>query len=111
MPDVALCRVSDLQEGRGWPVRVGEQRLAVFLVDGELRVIDNVCPHQDSPLDGAAVDGRVLVCPWHGWTFDLDSGALLTAFGDLPGLVRHDAWLDGGVVMARLPEPGRGMGD
>lgn len=111
MPVVALCPASRLVEGRGWPVSVGQRRLAVFLVDGDVRVIDNQCPHQGSPIDGGAVDGRVLVCPWHGWTYDLDSGCLQTAFGPLPGFNRYDAWVDGGMVVARVPDGDACMGD
>jgi nitrite reductase (NADH) small subunit len=32
------------------------------------------CPHRGAPLElGGVVDGE-LVCPWHGWRFDVDTG-------------------------------------
>ena len=50
-----------------------EPVLVVRDVDGSLRAFANVCPHRASLL---AVDrgncGRRLVCPYHGWTFELD---------------------------------------
>lgn len=48
---------------------------AVFADDqANLRVTDAACPHRGGPLvDGVLRDGAV-VCPWHWYTFDLDSG-------------------------------------
>lgn len=111
MPVVALCPLPQLSDGRGWPVRVGALRLAVFLVDGDVRVVRNECSHQASPLDGGAVEDGLLVCPWHGWTYDIETGELQTQFGTLPGLTCYEAWADGGTVYARVPESDIGMGD
>lgn len=86
-------------------------RLAVFLVDGQPRVVLNECSHQGSPLDGGAVDGRLLVCPWHGWTYDIDTGELHTALGPLPGLTCFEAWIADGIVFGRVPESDAGVGD
>ncbi|MDE3105248.1 MAG: Rieske 2Fe-2S domain-containing protein [Acidobacteriota bacterium] len=43
-------------------------------VDGELRAIDNRCPHRDGPLGQGWLEGGSVVCPWHSWTFDLKTG-------------------------------------
>lgn len=41
--------------------------------DGQLRAFANVCPHRASTLvEGSGNCGRRLVCPYHGWTFELD---------------------------------------
>lgn len=41
--------------------------------DRVLRAFVNVCPHRASPLaQGTGNCGRRLVCPYHGWTFELD---------------------------------------
>lgn len=92
-------------------MRIDDRRLAVFLVDGDVRVIDNECAHQASPLDGGAVDGRQLVCPWHGWCYDIDTGSLQIDGGELPGLTVYEAWIDDGTVYARVPESDIGVGD
>ena len=111
MPAHALCPAARLQEGRGWPVRLGGRRLAVFLVDGDVRVVDNECAHQASPLDGGAVDGRLLVCPWHGWCYDIDTGALQTDAGKEPGIGVYEAWVEDGTVYARVPDSDTRVGD
>ncbi len=51
----------------------GEPVMVVRDSDGGLRAFLNVCPHRASTLvEGAGNCGRRLVCPYHGWTFELD---------------------------------------
>ncbi len=53
---------------------------AVFEVEGGYRVTDAVCPHNKGPLgQGWVRDGRTVVCPWHWYRFDLDTGACATS--------------------------------
>ncbi|RZT87055.1 nitrite reductase (NADH) small subunit/p-cumate 2,3-dioxygenase ferredoxin subunit [Pseudonocardia sediminis] len=48
---------------------------AVFEVDDGYRVTDALCPHNKGPLDqGWLRDGSTVVCPWHWYRFDLDTG-------------------------------------
>ena len=67
--------------------------IAVFDVGGRLFAVANACPHHGGPLCHGRVTGarfadapyehrwereeRVLVCPWHGWEFDLETGESL----------------------------------
>lgn len=90
MPAYVLCRVDQLIEGRGRPARAGAKYLAVFLVDGEIHVLDNLCLHVGSPIDGGPVRDGLVHCPWHGWAYRLVDGSLVTAFGDMPGLETYD---------------------
>ena len=104
MPETEVCRLDELVDGRGMPVRVGGRYLAVFLVDGEVHVLDNECAHVGSPLDSGPVgDGR-LVCPWHGWTYELATGELVTSFGNLPGVRRYEARVVHGAVLVTLDD-------
>ena len=51
--------------------------------DGALRAFANACPHRASTLaEGRGNCGRRLVCPYHGWTFELD--------GRLTGIPRRN---------------------
>ena len=64
----------DLPADRGTVVRACGREVAVFVVDGRARAVDNHCLHTGGPLaDGLVVDGCV-VCPWHGWVYDLATG-------------------------------------
>jgi nitrite reductase/ring-hydroxylating ferredoxin subunit len=63
-----------------WLVRAPDGRaFAVFDVDGTYRVTDAACPHNRGPLaQGWVRDGSTLVCPWHWYRFDLDTGTCAT---------------------------------
>lgn len=44
--------------------------------DGKARVVDAYCRHLGAHLgEGGQVEGDLLVCPFHGWKWDGDSGA------------------------------------
>lgn len=71
--------------------RVAGREVGVLMVDGEPRGVRNRCPHHGGPLCLGSVVPRVrgepgryglagsqaLRCPWHGWEFDLATGACL----------------------------------
>ena len=46
-------------------------------LDGALVAHAARCPHRYGPLDAARIEGGLVTCPWHGWRFDLPSGAAL----------------------------------
>jgi nitrite reductase/ring-hydroxylating ferredoxin subunit len=70
----------DPRDAPAWTVRAGDGRVfAVFPIGGGFRVTDAVCPHNKGPLDqGWVREGTTLVCPWHWYRFDLDTGACAT---------------------------------
>jgi nitrite reductase/ring-hydroxylating ferredoxin subunit len=54
-------------------VRVGEHRLVLAVLDGELFAFAPFCPHASGPLHLSEVNGTIISCPLHGWRFDLCS--------------------------------------
>ena len=100
-----MCRVDQLVEGRGRPARAGQTYLAVFLAKGDIHVVENQCLHVGSPLDGGAVIGTRVHCPWHGWAYDLRTGNHLTAFGERPGIQVFPHRIVDGQVVVSLPSP------
>lgn len=55
-------------------VEVEGRDLVVVCVDGRFYALDNRCPHLGGPLGRGRVEGRSIVCPWHGWKWDVKSG-------------------------------------
>ena len=55
-------------------MRAGDRAYALANVDGVLHAVDNNCPHNGGPLGKGELDGREVVCPWHGWRWDVTSG-------------------------------------
>jgi NAD(P)H-dependent nitrite reductase small subunit len=64
----------ELGEDGRLEVNVGDRTLAVFRIDGEILVIDGLCPHRSGPLIRGQVQGRTVTCPLHHWQFELESG-------------------------------------
>ncbi len=64
-------------------VKLGRRQLAVLRdEDGQLRAVDNRCPHEGYPLIQGHVRGCTLTCAWHNFKFDLRDGRCLK--GDEP---------------------------
>lgn len=42
--------------------------------NGKCSAMNNVCVHRGGPLGQGVVESGKLVCPWHGWQFDLATG-------------------------------------
>lgn len=70
-----ICRLSDLNEKEGKKVFVGDTEIALFKIDNEVYALSNRCPHQQNAMiyDGFIEEGCV-VCPIHGWKFELKTG-------------------------------------
>lgn len=72
---VAVGHVDEIPVGEGRAFAVHDTQVAVYrLRDGSLRALQAVCPHRGGPLADGLADGRVVVCPLHGYTYDLATG-------------------------------------
>ena len=78
----AVTTLDDLREGPQRVVHDGRTFLVVETADGVV-AYRNVCPHQYGPIaEGRIEDGQV-ICPWHGWEYDLETGENPFARDDL----------------------------
>ncbi len=73
---VRVCRLADVVDGEPRAFRVAGVTwpIVVTRVDGELVACAGVCPHEDVELGGGELDGACIVCPGHGYAFDLHTG-------------------------------------
>lgn len=95
-----VCRVEDLTDNSGSRFIVDDVDVAVFKLDGKIYALSNVCPHQHSPLiyDGFLEDGCV-VCPAHGWMFNLETGKTPTG---QRGLNSFEVMIENGDVFVKV---------
>ncbi len=66
---------SDLPEaGEAKEFTVGHRVICVANIGGVYSALDNSCIHHGGPLgQGVVMDGK-LICPWHGWRYDVTTG-------------------------------------
>lgn len=76
---IGVARVNEIPPGTCKVVQLEHRFVTVFNIDGEFHAIDHECPHEGGPLGCGEVDGRIVVCPWHGWAFDVVTGRCPTS--------------------------------
>jgi nitrite reductase/ring-hydroxylating ferredoxin subunit len=76
MPEfVPVAKVSEIADGSGKTVVASGKEIAVFNVGGKFHAIENACLHRGGPLGDGTLEGTVVTCPWHGWQWDVTTGA------------------------------------
>lgn len=76
---VTVGRVADLPPGRGATIELDDgKELALYNVAGHFHAIENFCPHRGAPLAEGNLCAHTVECDWHGWRFDVRTGACLT---------------------------------
>ena len=72
---VAAGRLEDLEPGALQPWRLEDVSLLLIRLDGEVYAYRDGCPPGSAlTLHLGRVEGRTLVCPWHGCRYDLRTG-------------------------------------
>ena len=51
-----------------------QKPMALFNLDGEYYAVNYICPHMGGPIGEGELDGPMVTCPWHGWTYDVRTG-------------------------------------
>lgn len=75
MSFVRVADVGEIPEGHGALFEASGRAVAVFNVGaGRFYATSPHCPHEDGPLAEGWIEGDVVVCPWHGWDFELKTG-------------------------------------
>jgi len=70
-----IAQTSDLNPGQCRVVEAEGKTLALFNVDGTFYAVDNTCLHRGGPLGEGELEGKIVTCPWHGWRYDVATGA------------------------------------
>jgi NAD(P)H-dependent nitrite reductase small subunit len=76
-----VLRAEEVPEGEARVVNLENTQVALFNVDGEFLATANACVHQGGYLGEGFLDGEVVICPRHGWQFNVRSGACITRPG------------------------------
>ena len=66
------AELPSLNEAKEFPC--GDRVVCVANVNGAITAMDNVCLHMGGPLGQGTIAGGKIVCPWHGWQYDPQTG-------------------------------------
>lgn len=112
-----VCPLGEIPEPGGVLADIGDREVGVFRHRGELYAYGNRCIHQGGPVCSGELVGATrrelgpggevvrdlldetemrLVCPWHGWEYDLASGEL--AHDRRRRLRRYPVTVEDGIV-------------
>jgi nitrite reductase/ring-hydroxylating ferredoxin subunit len=115
---VAVGKAEEFPVGKFKIVEVEGREIGITrLANGEFRAVRNHCPHKGAPVCKGIVggtwlpcgvgemvygrEGEVLVCPWHGYEFDLNTGVELYQ-KDPNKLLMYPATVQNGSVVVTL---------
>jgi 3-phenylpropionate/trans-cinnamate dioxygenase ferredoxin component len=98
---VKVCEVSEVPVGSMHAVDVGEKRLMIVNVDGELHATERICTHEEADLSTGFLIGSVVTCPLHLSRFDVVSGEVQNAPASVP-LKTYSLKVEGASVYIRL---------
>ena len=94
MAEVFVGKTSELKDGERRIVKTAKGEVGLFVEAGHYHAYSNLCPHQGGPAcEGVMMnkvvdiiaadhtyqgqtfsDTRHIVCPWHGYEYDLKTG-------------------------------------
>ena len=78
MPFVKVVAAETIPVGQGTLVEGRGVSVAVFNGGGgRFYACGPICPHESGPLAEGWLEGDSVVCPWHGFDFDLRTGRCL----------------------------------
>ena len=70
----ALEKLINLHDGYRRVFRGKNGELLLIQEEGELALIDRICPHREAPLDHGPVGDGCITCPLHRLSFSLSTG-------------------------------------
>jgi len=85
----SVCTSATLLEGKPLHFPIGAVDVLVVRVAGAVHAINNLCTHADACLHEGRIRGHRIICPLHGASFDVRTGAVLAKPAIVP-LTRYE---------------------
>jgi nitrite reductase/ring-hydroxylating ferredoxin subunit len=98
---VTVAKAGEIKPGEAKVVEAGGLEIAVFNVNGTFAAIENTCCHRGGPLGEGDLEGTIVTCPWHGWQFDVTTGACIAPKAGAR-VKKFEVKVDGGEVKVEL---------
>jgi nitrite reductase/ring-hydroxylating ferredoxin subunit len=75
---IELCAADEVAVGTALKVERGDLSVAVFNVDGEFYVTDDLCTHGPGSLSEGYIEGDVVECNFHNGQFNIKTGEVVS---------------------------------
>lgn len=76
---IFLLNINDIQNRTAKGLTVDGKDYIVIKFDDKIYVYEDRCPHQDMQIsENYEIEGRKIVCMWHGAEFDIETGTNLS---------------------------------
>jgi len=79
-----VARKQEIPPGTTYRVVVNGDDILLCNVGGDIYAVEDVCTHDGGPLDQGELEENRIMCPRHGATFDVRTGAALTLPAVMP---------------------------
>ena len=103
MAFIKIAAAGEVDSNEVLEAKIDGHFYAVCRVDGELHCLDGECPCTGGPLSQGAIRHGLLVCPWHGWRFDYQTG--VCAYDDSLKIAKFAIKEEGGDVLIDVSRP------
>lgn len=87
------CKAADVPDGEAKILTISNMPVGIFKLNDGFHALLNICPHKgaalcEGPVCGTTKEtdktefvydraGEIIRCAWHGWEFDIRTGAFL----------------------------------
>jgi nitrite reductase/ring-hydroxylating ferredoxin subunit len=75
---IELCATADVAEGGATKVEKEGLTLAVFNLDNQFYVTDDLCTHGPGSLSEGCIEGDTVICDFHEGAFNIRTGEVVT---------------------------------
>jgi nitrite reductase/ring-hydroxylating ferredoxin subunit len=69
-----VSKTADVPEGEALQVRVGNQPIAIYRINGQFYATQDICTHAHAHLTDGYVEGDCVECPLHAGIFHIPTG-------------------------------------
>lgn len=97
---IDVGEVDDLPVGRAKTIVIGGRAIALYHTVSGFFASDNTCPHRGGPLGEGDLIGAEIICPWHLWGFDVETG-ICTGNRNV-SISTHEVKVEGFRILVRL---------
>lgn len=97
-----VAAVRDIPSRKAIVREVNGYEIAIFHLGEAFYAVSNLCPHQHAPVIAAGIlTGNTVICPMHGWSYDVTTGKSVEASGCLK---TYELRVQGNDLYVRVPD-------